>query len=256
MTMPSPGGPQFDPPGGPRATAAPAPAPSMLRNAFYLALAGAAAELVGGVLSATQTSAIKTQLVKQYPRDTTAQINQAVGPEVVALLVFSAVLAALWVYMAFKIRSGRMRAKSLGTFFLLLALLAAIADLRGGSGTTAVMTTGVGVLFGFVRCLIGLAVAILMWMRNPVRGYSVPSWPRLGSLGRSEAQQDGDPGRTGPPEQYGPADFGRSGQFGGVEPGRSMPGFPGFPAPPPSPGADEPASSRPDQSWPPNPPQK
>lgn len=254
--MPSPAEPQFDPPGGPRATATPAAAPSMLRNAFYLALVGAVAELLGGILSATQNSAIKTQLAKQYPRDTAAQIDQAVGPEVVALLVFSAVLAALWVYMAFKIRSGRMWAKSLGTFFLLLALLVAIADLRGGSGTTAVMTTGVGVLFGFVRCLIGLAVALLMWMRNPVRGYSVPSWPRPGSLGRSEARQADESRRPALPEQYGPGDFGRSGQFGGVEPGRSMPGFPGFPAPPGPSGADEPASSRPDQSWPPNPPQK
>jgi hypothetical protein len=253
MTMPSPAEPQFDPLGGPRAAAAPAaPAPSMLRNAFYLALVGAVAELLNGVLSATQGSAIKTALAKQYPRDTTAQINQAVGPEVVALLVFSAVLAALWVYMAFKIRSGRLWAKALGTFFLLLALLVAIADLRGGTGTTAVMTTGVGVVFGFVRCLIGLAVALLMWMRDPVRGYSLPSWPRLGSVGRSEAQQTG-----GAEQQFGPpADFGQSAQFGGVEPGRSMPGFPGFPAPPPGSGADGAASSRPDQSWPPNPPQK
>lgn len=248
MTMPSPGQPRFDPPGGPRAAAA--PAPSMLRNAFYLALAGAVAELLNGVLTTTQSTAIKAALAKQYPKDTTAQINQAVGPEVVALLVFSALLAGLWVYMAFKIRSGRLWAKALGTLFLVLAFLVAVADLRGGSGTTAVMTTGIGVVFGFVRCLIGLAVAILMWMKDSVQGYSLPSRPRLGSFGRSEAEPDDEPARFGAQERFGTP------PPGAVEPGRSMPGFPGFPAPPPAAGADEPAGSRPDQSWPPNPPPK
>ena len=145
--------------GGGRSTA------SALRNAFALTLIGGAVEIVGGIAETTRTAAVRKLIQQQHPKYTAVQVTGHLDQERVALIIIGLLLAAVWFGLAVPLRSGRLWAKSLATALLAAAALFAVSGLS--STRFPVETTGLGMVFAFVRVLIGLAVVILVWLPAP-----------------------------------------------------------------------------------------
>jgi hypothetical protein len=180
-----PGYPQY-PGAGQMPVATRPPVPSTVQNAFYLMVAGAVLALVGPIVTISQKSTIRTQVISKNPDFSVDQVNSAVNVAVGAAVGGAIIGIALWLWMAFANRAGKNYARITSTVFFgldSLGLLAGLALSAGSAGS--VKTSGVSVAVGVVTWLIGLAAIILLWNKQSsdyfkpqqAYGYGYPQQP-------------------------------------------------------------------------------
>src|ERR1700742_1996052 len=149
-------------PGGARSRE-PSPAsaaPQSVLRAVRVMYVGLAASLLGILVDMTTLSATRSEIIKQNPKFTTAQINSAEHLEIGLFIPGGLIGAALWLWMAQSCRAGKAWARVVSTVVFgidRLSVLAGAATVPGGGLTR---------IYGFVTWAIGLVAIFLLWQRS------------------------------------------------------------------------------------------
>lgn len=145
----------------------PEPAPPSVRWAVWLMYAGAVVYLVSGIvgliaainLTPTILDGIQVSSASPVP----GEVRHALSVAIIVFAVLSLVVPlVLWLWMAWKCRSGRPWARILSTVLFAIATwgtLSTVSTATGSSGDWARL----GAIVGW---LIGLAVIVLLWQRS------------------------------------------------------------------------------------------
>ena len=142
----------------------PAPAsaaPQSVLRAVRVMYVGLAASLLGILVDMTTLSATRSEIIKQNPKFTTAQINSAEHLEIGLFIASGLIGAALWLWMAQSCRAGKGWARVVSTVFFgidTLSVFVGAAGVQGGGGLSRI--------YGFVVWAIGLIAIILLWQRS------------------------------------------------------------------------------------------
>jgi len=148
---------------------APAAPPSPVARAVQLMYAGAAATLIGIVISLTTessvTSRLKTQLLKRSPNLTPSQLSTFEHAEIVLSIVSGLIGVGLWIWiwMAQMNKRGRNWARITSTVFFGIETLGVLVS---ASGVGALGDAGPIRFYNILVVLIGLAALILLWRRQ------------------------------------------------------------------------------------------
>jgi hypothetical protein len=169
MAYPQPGQfpayPQY--PGQPGMPAKP-PVPQTVQNAFYLMLAGAALQLVSGIVGLASTSKVRDTIRNQHPEYTSTQVDNVVHAGVALGVIVLLVGIGLWLWLAFANRAGKNWARITGTVFFGIDCLFLIATLAasGSSAFSGAKASGFGIALSVLSWLVGLAIVILLWNKQ------------------------------------------------------------------------------------------
>ena len=227
MTYPQPGQypsyPQY-PGGGQMPVPAKPPIPSTVQNAFYLMIAGAVLAVIGGIITITEISTIRSQVESRNPDFTTTQVDTAVHLAVGAAVVGIVIYAGLWLWMAFANRAGKNYARITGTVFFGISTLLTLIGLAASAGNSvsSVKVNGLSVAVSILGWLCGLVTVVLLWNKQsrpyfkpeqaygygypqPPMQYPYPPQPPQGQQQSPYAtppqmQQPNDPWSTNPPQ--------------------------------------------------------
>jgi hypothetical protein len=211
--------------------------PATLKRAVWLMYAGAAFAVLSAVLDGVW---VRGSVVPVFIRDLEAQnpasslpdaatLTSDIGAGVIAGVVITAVImVSLWLWMAWKNRTGRNWARIVSTVFFGLSCLSLYSDVSGSvmtnvsergsvaSGATSVPVSAMPawlIITGVVYWLIGLVTIILLWQRGSTQFYQARRATKL----------------------YGQAPYGQPGytQPGYAQPGYAQPGYaqPGYAQP-------------------------
>jgi hypothetical protein len=209
------------------------PIPQAALRSYYAILAGALLSFLNIFLVFTEIGSIRSQVRSQYPDFTADRISTLVNLEVAAVVVFGVVGVLLWLWMAWKIRTGRHWARVLSSVFFGIDLLSLLvgglhfnADETSGSQTTTATVTEptLGLIFGWLSVVVGLYALVMFWQKSTapffrpqnfmvVGGYPYPGqgYPYPGQ-GYPPAGYPPVPGQGGfmpqdlPPQQQQPGD--------------------------------------------------
>jgi hypothetical protein len=152
MYQPYPGGTQMPEPSR-------QPAPQSVVRAVQVMYAGAAVSLIGMIINLATLSSVKSEIIRQRPTWTTAQVNNALHA-VIGLSVVEGLLGvALWIWMAQTCRAGKTWARIVSTVLFAIDTLSLVAG-------AAVPGGGTSRIYGIVIWLIGLAAIVLLWQRS------------------------------------------------------------------------------------------
>lgn len=135
-------------------------APQSVLRAVRVMYVGLAASLLGILVDMTTLSATRSEIIKQNPKFTTAQVNSAEHLEIGLFIAGGLIGAALWLWMAQSCRAGKPWARIVSTVLFgidTLSVLAGAATVPGG-GLTRV--------YGFAIWAIGLIAIVLLWQRS------------------------------------------------------------------------------------------
>ncbi|HEU5333519.1 MAG TPA: hypothetical protein VFU73_12150 [Actinocrinis sp.] len=227
MTYPQsgqyPSYPQY-PGGGQMPVPAKPPIPSTVQNAFYLMVAGAVLAVVGGILTISETSTIRSQVESRNRDFSTTQVDTAVHVAVAAAVVGIVIGAGLWLWMAFANRAGKNYARITGTVFFGIATLSTLGGLAAspGSSMASVKTNALSVVVSVLGWLVGLVTVVLLWNKQSgpyfkpeqAYGYGYPQppaqypYPQQPPQGQQQSpyptppqmQPPNDPWSTNPPQ--------------------------------------------------------
>lgn len=179
MTYPQPGQYPAYPQYPVSAPAPKPPVPDTVRTAFTLMLLGAALEIVGVIVTATQLSSIENAIAANDPNLTPSQLQTARDIGVGAAFVGAAIGMGLWIWMAFANRAGHNWARITGTVFFGINTLSVLVALSG-AGTTGKAETAAGKIVAAIGWLIGLATVILLWNKKSGAYFKPPLMPGYG----------------------------------------------------------------------------
>jgi hypothetical protein len=153
MYQPYPGGSQVP------ETAPPAAAPTSVTRAVQVMYVGAAASLIGIIITVVDRHAIRTALANNNHKLTASQLNTDYHAAIGVAIVGGLIGVGLWIWMAFMCKAGRSWARIVSTvFFGIETLELAVGSARTGSG-------GAVRIYGIVIWLIGLVAVIFLWQR-------------------------------------------------------------------------------------------
>jgi hypothetical protein len=163
-------------PGGTAQTPEPSrpPVPESITRAVQFMYAGAAASLVGIIISMTTLSSLKSDIIKRYPNYTQTQVNNAQHVAIGAAIVVGLITVGLWLWMAQSNKAGKNWARIVSTVLFGLSTLSVLS----GLASAGVATGGVARIYGIVVWLIGLAAIILLWRRQSSEYFKSASAPR------------------------------------------------------------------------------
>jgi hypothetical protein len=120
---------------------------------------GAAASLIGIIITVLDRHAIRTALANNNHKLTASQINTNYHAALGVAIVGGLIGVGLWIWMAFMCKAGRSWARIVSTvFFGIETLELAVGSARTGSG-------GAVRIYGILIWLIGLAAIIFLWQR-------------------------------------------------------------------------------------------
>jgi hypothetical protein len=136
--------------------------------------AGAAASLVGIIISLTTLSSLKSDIIKRYPNYTQTQVNNAQHVAIGAAIVVGLITVGLWIWMAQSNKAGKNWARIVSTVLFGLSTLSVLS----GLASAGVATGGVARIYGIVVWLIGLAAIVLLWRRQSSEYFKSASAPR------------------------------------------------------------------------------
>lgn len=156
----------------------PPPVPQTVRRAVTAMYAGAAASVIGIAFSFLLITSIKNRVLSGMKPDPSMSaqdfanlqhtISSFIGSVGLAILVVAGlIVAGLWLWMAWKCKSGRSWARIVSTVFFGVSTLGTLSGLTSLSLAT---------LWSLVSWLIGLAAIILLW--RPASGDFFKSAPR------------------------------------------------------------------------------
>jgi len=148
-------------PGGSQApeSAPPAAAPTSVTRAVQVMYVGAAASLIGIVITLLDRHAIRTALANHNHKLTASQLNTDYHAALGVAVVGGLIGVGLWIWMAFMCKAGRSWARIVSTVFFGIETL----ELAVGSARTC--SGGVVRIYGIVIWLIGLVAVIFLWQR-------------------------------------------------------------------------------------------
>jgi hypothetical protein len=164
MYQPYPGGDQSPQQYGQPGQPALATPPSVSR-AVWLMYVGAAASLIGIVVSLTTVSALKSAILKRGPNLTPSQVNTAEHVAIILLVVAGLVGVGLWIWMALSCKAGKNWARITSTVFFAIETISTLTAVSG-AGQFAGADAGAGRFSGILVWLIGLGAIILLWQRQ------------------------------------------------------------------------------------------
>jgi hypothetical protein len=145
-------------PGGdlpPAASPGPPPSVQMAARLMYLGCLLSVISLIIGIAS---FHGLRATLAKADPKLTRSELTAAVSAARVEIVVVGLIGAALWLWIAWKVRAGRNWARVTGTVFWVIDTLDLFVNLSRSAG---------GSLFlGLLVWLVGLAAVVFLWRRD------------------------------------------------------------------------------------------
>ncbi len=156
MYQPYPGGSQE-----PEPSSRPA-APTSVVRAVQAMYVGAAASLVGIIITVLDRHAIRTAIVNNNHKLTATQVNSDYHAALGVAIVGGLIGVGLWIWMAQMNKAGRNWARILSTVFFgieTIELVLGSAVPGGGGG-------GAARFYGILVWLIGLVAVIFLWQRQ------------------------------------------------------------------------------------------
>ena len=135
-------------------------APQSVLRAVRVMYVGLAASLLGILVDMTTLSATRSEIIKQNPKFTTAQVNSAEHLEIGLFIAGGLIGAALWLWMAQSCRAGKGWARVVSTVLFGIDTLSVLV------GTATVSGGGLTRIYGFVIWAIGLVAIFLLWQRS------------------------------------------------------------------------------------------
>jgi hypothetical protein len=145
-------------------------APQSVLRAVRVMYVGLAASLIGIVVDMTTLSATRSEILKQNPGYTQAQLNNAEHLQIGLFIAGGLIGAALWLWMAQSCRAGKGWARVVSTVFFGIETLSVLA------GATAVQSGGLTRIYGFVVWVIGLIAVVLLWQRSSSAYFRAPRY--------------------------------------------------------------------------------
>jgi hypothetical protein len=121
---------------------------------------GLAASLLGILVDMTTLSATRSEIIKQNPKFTTTQVNNAEHLEIGLFIAGGLIGAALWLWMAQSCRAGKGWARVVSTVLFGIDTLSVLAGAAGAQGG------GLTRIYGFVVWAIGGIAIFLLWQRS------------------------------------------------------------------------------------------
>jgi hypothetical protein len=202
--------------------------PSVLRS-YYAILVGAVLSAVGIIVEFTEIGSLRTQIEQRFPNFTASRIDSLVNLEIAAVIVFGVIGVLLWLWMAWKIRTGRHWARVLSSVFFGISVVSALiggvhmnaSETSGAQTSTAsVSQPTAGIILGWVSVVVGLYALIMFWRKDNAPffrpqnfmaplypyPYPAPGYPTVPGQGgfapqdpsAQQPQQPGDPWSTPP----------------------------------------------------------
>lgn len=134
--------------------------PPTVNYAVWAMYAGAAINLIGGIISAVLIPGIlKAQLDAQGITGADRQtVEAATGVTVVFAIIIAIVGAGLWVWMALAHKAGQGWARIVATVFACLGLISTLSAF-------ARPTNGLSIVLIIIQLLVIIAAGVLMWMK-------------------------------------------------------------------------------------------
>lgn len=204
------------------------PIPKAALRSYYAILAGAVLSAASILLGLTEIGSLRTQVEQQFPGYSQDTINSLVNLEIVIVILFGVIGVLLWLWMAWKIKTGRHWARVLSSVFFGIAVLSALlggahfnaSETAGSQTTTATVAQPVaGLIISWISVVVGLYALVMFWHKSnaaffrpqnhlvPVYPYPYPypqqGYPTVPGQGgfppqESQPQQPGDPWSTPP----------------------------------------------------------
>lgn len=157
-------------PGGSPMGRPPAPTqPATIAQAVRLMRIGGILAILDLVVSLTMIGSLKDD-IRDALRDagqsaSTSAVDAAYAVAIVSILIFGALGAALWFWMAWKNGEGRGWARIVATVFAVINLIGTLASL-GAAGTSPIST-----LLGAAGLVVGLGALVLLYRPDSKRFY-------------------------------------------------------------------------------------
>jgi hypothetical protein len=146
-------------------------APPSVQKAVKLMYAGAAVStvslIVSVILPLASIAATKATLKKDHPNLTVSQVNQAFNAGIAVAILFGAVGAVLWLWMARANGRGKNWARITSSVFFLLETLSLLSILNAPSV--------LGIVFTVALWVIGLGAIIYLWRGESSAFFKPPS---------------------------------------------------------------------------------
>jgi hypothetical protein len=129
------------------------PRPGTVEGAFWAFIAAPVIGLIGGLLIFGNRDKIASTMRETNRQRggnlTDAQIDQAVNVTMITAVVIAAIIAALYLLFAFKLRAGRNWARIVLTVLAALQLLSVLTGQSTIAGYVAVLAAVIGVVLSF-----------------------------------------------------------------------------------------------------------
>jgi hypothetical protein len=153
MYQPYPGGSEAPEP------VRPAAAPTSVTRAVQAMYVGAAASLIGIIITIIDRHAIRTTLANHNHKLTASQLNTDYHVALGVAIVGGLIGVGLWIWMAFMCKAGKSWARIVSSVFF------GIETINLGVGSAATGTGGATRIYGILIWLIGLVAIIFLWQR-------------------------------------------------------------------------------------------
>jgi hypothetical protein len=138
------------------------PAPQSVVRAAQVMYVGAAANLIGIVITLTTSGSLRSQILKRSPNLTSTQLTNADHFAIGLSIATGLIAAALWIWLAQSSKAGKGWARTVSTVLFAIDTIGALVSLGGAS---AVSGGGAARIYGLVVWVIGLVAIVFLWRR-------------------------------------------------------------------------------------------
>jgi hypothetical protein len=164
MYQPYPGGSQAPEPSRPAA-------PTSVTRAVQAMYVGAAASLIGIIITILDRHAIRTAIVNNNHKLTSTQVSHDYHAALVVAIIGGLIGVGLWIWMAQMNKAGRNWARILSTVFFGIETIELVLGgaVPGGGG-------GAARFYGILVWVIGLVAVIFLWQRQSSEYFKAPQY--------------------------------------------------------------------------------
>jgi hypothetical protein len=164
--QPYPGGAQSQPP----ETSSPPAIPQSVTRAVQVMYVGAAASLIGIVITILDRHAIRNALATRKTAHplTTSQLNNDYHAVLGSSIVIGLIGVGLWLWMAYSCKAGKGWARIVSTVLFGLDTLGLLIG--------AVTSAGAARIYSIVVWLVGLGAIIFLWQRSSTEYFKAPRY--------------------------------------------------------------------------------
>jgi hypothetical protein len=168
------------------------PIPQAALRSYYSILAGAVLSVASAVISLSQVGDIRSQVTAQLQGFSQDTVNSFMDIAVGAVVIGGVLDLGLWLWMAWKIKTGRHWARVLSTVFFGIEALGTLVgafnyssteSMNGRSTTVKVHTTTVSTIVAWVTVAVGLYAMVMFWHKSnaaffrPAKAFAPAGYP-------------------------------------------------------------------------------